>query len=266
MTDTDRTSRLHFIVDAMLGRKNPNALAGFADPFDVTPPNQHENKQEFLAEKNAVEAALGHIQGLIDAIVPDKNASEERRSAIIRVRESINEGARKKAVQKEFESVFDLITKNAMEHNLYFHTFIMTLESKFQLDQRLEELNDQEQEFWSVSHRAPNYHARFVALRLARLYSQTNGEKPTVGVARDGGHPSTEYTRALEQVFEVLDIKAHVRGPAKWAVEQLTDDDLKPPENYRMGGILGAAGLLGGFAPQSEPTLGGLLAGKAKDG
>ena len=263
MSESDRANRLHDIVDTMLGRVGKNFLARYSDPFDVTPPNQHESKQEFLAEKSAVEASLRHIEGLLAALVASDSDDQEKRAALIRVRENIDEGARKRAPQRNIESANGLITRNAMEKSIYYHALVMCIEMDIQLKERLSTLVEQEREFWSIAHRAPNYRARFLALRLARIFAQHHGKKPTVGTSRDGGHPSTAYTRALEEVFLELEIKADVRRAASWAVEQLTDDDMKPPASSLFGGLLGL-GALGGSLTGTEPTIGELLSDREK--
>jgi hypothetical protein len=84
---------------------------------------------------------------------------------------------------------------------------------------------------------------RAIALRLARLYAREKGERPTFGTARDGGHPSTNYGRALERIFEPLGIKDGVRRPAEWALAQLTDDDLRPVSTIALLGGVFALGV-----------------------
>ena len=125
-------------------------------------------------------------------------------------------------------------------------------------------MKDQEELFWSTNHRPPNYYARTIALRLARYYARETQERPTVGTSGDGGHPSTAYTKALEEVFEELGIKATVRLPAKWAVNQITEDDLKP---RMLGGVLGlgTAGPFGGsVSRRGQPPFGNALANALK--
>lgn len=52
---------------------------------------------------------------------------------------------------------------------------------------------------------------------------------PTIGTASDGDHPSTEYGRFLQQLFEVLKIDTGFRLPGEWAIGQLTEADLPKP-------------------------------------
>lgn len=76
-------------------------------------------------------------------------------------------------------------------------------------------------------------------MRFARLYARETSKRPTFGISSQGNHPSTEFGRALEQVFEILNIKANVRNAAVWAIDQLSEDDLRPPQNALLGELLG---------------------------
>ena len=134
-----------------------------------------------------------------------------------------------------------MIRKNAADAGLTYCLIFLLMDLIKDLNQRRQELENQGAAFWNLSGRAPNYYARTIALRFARVIARETGMKPTFGTARDGGHPSTEFGRALEQVFETLEIKASVRNAAKWAIDQLTEEDLKPePKNYlTMGSLFG---------------------------
>ncbi len=56
---------------------------------------------------------------------------------------------------------------------------------------------------------------------------------------RDSGEASTCFARGPKRIFEILEIDASIHGPAEWAIEQLSDEDLRPPQNALMGGLLG---------------------------
>ena len=118
---------------------------------------------------------------------------------------------------------------------------------------RLKELNEQEERFWNLSHRAPDYYAREIALRLARLFARETGQRPTVGTSGVDGKPSTGYARALSAAYDVLGITAAPRSPAEWAVAQVTDNDLSPPRNA-------LAGFLGYGLPMGAPARRNVLA------
>jgi len=158
-----------------------------------------------------------------------------------RLQLAVNVGAYQKQRGSIVSTARDLALKNMIDAGFY-HTSMLLLVDMFGVyNQRLTELKDQEKQFWSVPNRAPNYYARTIALRLARLYAKEKGQKPTFGIARAGNHPSTNYGRALEEVFSILNIKAAVRNAADWAIGELTDSDINPPVNALAGGILAGA-------------------------
>ena len=78
--------------------------------------------------------------------------------------------------------------------------------------------------------RRRNVHAYLVAERLARFYLNCRKEKPTYGTG-EGGIPAGDYQRALEEIFQILEIKADTRGPAKAACNAITDGDLIAAKN-----------------------------------
>jgi hypothetical protein len=136
----------------------------------------------------------------------------------------------------------DLVRKNAADAGFTFCLILLILDLVRDLKQRNQELENQEATFWNLSGRAPNHYARTIALRFARLIARKTGKMPTFGTSSDGGHPSTEFGRALEEVFEVLEIRASVRNAARWAISQLSEDDLKPEPMNALGSIFGLGG------------------------
>lgn len=210
-------------------------------PIDVTKPNEHDSKSEFLLEKDAVkkleEYAYNLVRGLITPKPEDNgdNANMHRR-----VNDALDAIARKNVHRAPFDGVFDLINDASRRQGLTLGVTGLLIELIFAIRKRLQELEEQERVFWTLKNRHPNHYARTIALRLAKRYAEAHGTKPTVGTSRDGGHPSTDFCRALERIFALLNIEAKVIHPAKWAVKQLTEADLNPPKNlfaqYGMAG------------------------------
>ena len=231
MSDQEKRGSLHDVVDAMLDRPAQSAVDRRVPPFDVDAPNQHPSKKEFEAEKSAVVDAIKHIAGFLEALAPTiAKENSVQRAVHIQLVGFINSAGRYYASRTNVETGHDLALKMILNEDLFGISLLAVMKLESALEERLQELHDQEKEFWSSRSRPPNYYARNIAVRLARLYAREKGGKPTVGASRDGGHPSTTYTRALEEVFKVLGIKAAVRRQAQWAVEQLTDNDLKPAD------------------------------------
>lgn len=214
-------------------------MAEFLDPFDVSKPNLHDTKAEFLKEKNAVEAAIKNSRELLDFLISAHKDEESLDPAAKRVCEAADSGAKAKWRNQTYDTVTDLINRNAVDVGLSFTSVFILADLLGQFYERQKELANQEATFWSLNSRAPDYYARTIALRFAQLVARNTGKKPTLGTSRDGSHPSTEFGRALEEIFAILGIETNFRHPAKWAIGELTEDDLKPPNALRLGGLPG---------------------------
>lgn len=136
-------------------------------------------------------------------------------------------------------------------------TLIIVMDFESAINQRLQDLEAQRGEYWNLSHRAPNHFARIIALRFAKAIARNTGKKPTIGTSRDGKHPSTEFGRALDEVYKLLGIHADFRRAGEWAVKQLTDADLSP--GYDVFADLGSFG-----SGQSTNALAALMAATAR--
>lgn len=238
MTDeNDIETELSEIVYRFCGPQSGGMWGPSTVVLDRAKPNIHESKSEFLAEKQAVAAALEDAKRLLGFLTGSMNKELEKSISemLRRVTGSVNRGARKRLKEIKVKSAADLVRKNAGEVGFILSAAYIIVDLQFELSLRKRELEDQERDFWSGSSRPPNHYARTMALRLARIVARETGRLPTLGVARDGNHPSTDYGRALEDVFKVLGIKASFRRAGKWAIEQLTDEDTKRPLNALAG-------------------------------
>lgn len=217
--------KLHEIVNEMLKRE-PDPSADLDEPpFALESPVKHKSKSEFNREFEAVVEAGKHAKGLVNCFVKE-NMSEAEISMFGTVKTYVDANSKKHASPFEGDSASELVAKNAVDVGLFLSTINVVLEFHSALYSREYELHDEKEEFWSQKNRPPNYRARIIALRLARLLAQETGIRPTYGTSRDGGHPSTDYSHALEKVFKVLEIDAGIRGPAEWAIAQITDHEL----------------------------------------
>jgi len=241
MLADDKVDSLNAVVGKLIGREHkPRTLFGQYTPIiDVSRANVHESKKEFMVELAAVEAVMASLKSIIDQIVPDdEKDTPERKAMLDRLSLAIEGKAVQHARQKSLNSAGDLALKNIFDTGFHYGTMRLIIAMYLIYREHLAELKDQEAQFWTVSSRPPNYYARTIALRLARLYSRENGKPPTFGMSREGNFPSTDFGRALEEVFRILEIKASVRNAATWAIAQLTDDDLRQPVNA-LAGLLG---------------------------
>ncbi len=234
--------RVEAIVARLIGPQPRNALAfdsNWGGPrLDTSRPNIHDSKKEFLKERDSVASIIGHLEKVLAELLGPRD-DVQKQEMITRLNISVDLGARKPQKFDEFETAYGLALRNVAQTGFFYNSQMVILRMIIVYKERLKDLKDQESEFWSLSSRAPNYYARTIALRLARLYAQNKQQKPTFGTARDGGHPSTDFGRALEEIFDVLKIKATVRNAAEWAIDQLTEDEINPPENTLMGGLYG---------------------------
>jgi hypothetical protein len=218
----------------------PGSVGLGAVPYpllDTSKPNIHDNKEEFLAEKSAVEGAIQNARALIGLFYAkvDDDADDQLAKISKRIGALVDKATRDRTKNQKAENASDLIRKNANEISTTFAVLFLLSDTVRELNTILQELQDQERFFWSGKSRPPNYYARTIALRVARLVARHSGKYPTNGKSREGNHPSTDFGRSLEEIFNILGIKAHFLGPGKWAVGQLTDEDLVQPFNALAG-------------------------------
>lgn len=235
MADPSIEERIQAVVDSLLGNEPPGDPLIPRPRLDISRPNIHDSKGEFQFELEAVRTAIGGLKSTMEALFATEDDEPLKKEMVSRLQAALDEKAVHDKRSSKPRSVFELIQNNAVETGFYSNSIIAVYELNRILEHRERELLDQEQEFWTVSHRPPKYYARSIALRLARLYAKKTGKKPTFGTAREGSYPSTDYGRALEQIFEILEIKADVKKAAEWALDQLTEDDLNPPPRGLMG-------------------------------
>lgn len=230
MAEKTASELIKELMTEKLGWKpHGTVLGGNRDPFDISQPNIHENKSDFLYEMDAVSTVVKNSSEIIDKIfVKAEIETNQHREMVDRLIPAIESQAIKIVQNDPPSSAFDLVQKNMLENEFYWHSLVTVFQMGNAYNERLRELRDQEMEFWSVNHRPPNYYARAIALRFARFYARQTSKKPTFGTSRDGPHPSTDYAKLLEEIFSILEIKSGLRNPAIYAIERITPEDIKP--------------------------------------
>lgn len=225
----EQADRLYDIMDSMLekhGKTCKRPAPGFMGkipPFDVSKPNEHDTKPDFEAELAHVQSADEHIEALLELLIGPSDSDAEGEQAAL-YRDFISQKARNLAGVRRPETAIDLHLRNAIEIGIATSAAYILIDLLRAYRERMNELRSQQEMFWNLGHKAPNYHARVIAFRLARFYVQETAQHPTVGTSGVTGEPSTDYTRALKEVFSELGIKANVRPYAEWAVEQNLSD------------------------------------------
>ncbi|WP_298362828.1 hypothetical protein [uncultured Litoreibacter sp.] len=185
-----------------------------------------------MSERTTVETVLRHARGIVNLLtVPLDKTPEQHKQLIHSLAGPISAHALVSRNKKRIDSPSDLILSNLANDGFFFNSVLVIFDLIAAYEQRLEELEDQEKQFWNISHRAPNYYARTIALRFAKHFGRKKNVRPTFGTSSDGNHPSTEYGRALERVFEILEIRADVRKSAEWAISQLDEENWDPSHN-----------------------------------
>lgn len=244
MLEEDKIVRLHEIAGRFFEPPVLNLLGKVTVPFDVSKPNLHDSKAAFLEEVEYVEKSLSHVEeisNLMRAAYQDENALQ----GVARyVTKWLDAQSRKNVDKQRLEYPVDLVVQNSVSVGLTVSAILVLFEVQTGLNERKQELESQRNIFWSGVGRAPNHYARTIALRFAKLIARKTGKKPTFGTSRDGNHPSTEFGRSLEEIFEILGIGATVKHPATWAIDQLTDEDLAPEAQNALGGLFGSSGAL----------------------
>jgi hypothetical protein len=230
MTDQEQIQRLREIVGRLVDL-NPmgNALLTTLPPFDISRPTQHDTKREFLAEQKYVAAMFKQVTTLLKLLIAQLDDNEYSDDGAIAVGQFIDTQALRRRNGADIQSARQLVVDGAARVGLSVTSTILLFEMRSALIHRKQDLESEHEAHWSGTGRAPNHYARSIALRFAKLIYQQTGEKPTFGTARDGGHPSTTFGRALEEIFEVLGIEATVKHPATWAIDQLSEEDKFPP-------------------------------------
>ncbi|WP_416882852.1 hypothetical protein [Marivita sp.] len=251
--DSDLAEKLHRIIDELLrpfGRGSPrNGFFGTGLPFDVTKPNQHDSKADFTREYEIVKNSLAHVNSILFTMIDDKDP--EKKKTLDQLQREIDRKLRLATSQATIETTTDLIRRNVADTGGFVVTLWLFVDFQKVLRARLKELDEQRDKFWNVPHRAPDYYARAIANRLAKLYARETGQRPTSGSSPVSGASSTSFTKALEQIFEVLGIQSGTRSPADWAIEHLTEEDFMPHQN--------ALANLGFPIDDNPPQMGSLL-------
>jgi hypothetical protein len=253
MIDEQVLQQLQQLNIELFGEKGEgtNVLRSFDPPFDISKPNIHDSKKEFMRELKAVERVLKHTRGIVEQFSNAKSkGGDKQREMVARLANSVSGHAWNERRRTRIESTSDLILSNLANDDFFYNSLFVVFDMIKAYEKRFAELKEQEVEFWSVSHRAPNYYARTIALRFAKHFARHKQTKPTFGTASEGKHPSTEFGRGLEAVFSILEIKADVRKAAEWAIAQLTEADVNPPQNALAGGLFNVLS----SNQQSKPT------------
>jgi hypothetical protein len=242
MVSKSKSEMLNDLAERLFGPRQHTILSQFSAPFDISRPNIHDSKKAFLMEQRIVKNVISCLSGILTELHDPKN---EDPSEWTKISNQVALAVEMSAVRRKRPSVpkvpLDLVMQNLTQVGFYSGSISVIAEMAEHFIERNYELSRQEAEFWTVKNRPPNYYARTIALRFAKLYATQKRAKPTFGTSKDGGHPSTDFGRALEEVFQILSIKANLKRSAEWAIAELVEDDWNPKNT--LGSILGLSGI-----------------------
>jgi hypothetical protein len=211
-------------------------------PFDISQPNLHDRKSDFSEEFELVKSVIEHCDSMLFLLTPkDTDESVGRKEMLLRIERFTDREAKNKLLWRGAKSAKHLAFGNMVQVG-FFNASLKALHGMRTVYQhRFDLLLEQEVTYWSLKNRAPNYYARTIALRFARLYAKHREMKPTFGMAAAGSHPSTDYGQAIEEIFKILAIEEAYRNAAKWAVKQIVEEDWNPKLRSGIFPPLGAA-------------------------
>jgi hypothetical protein len=230
---SEARDRLFDIVDRMLGsfdkelpRTHGVLQTKVNSPFDMSPPAEHSSKADFQYEYQAIETCLEGLKTAIDAIKLAKFKDDEKTGVWLKLEINVDEYFKSHQKVHETEKPLDFVLNSIADVGGFKSSLLTMYALQQALIDRQKKLDRQREHFWNLPHRAPDYYARAIALRLALLYANETGNKPTFGTSGDTGEPSTAFTRTLREVFKVLGIEGNERTYAQWAIGKLNEDGL----------------------------------------
>lgn len=174
----EQVEQLNALVLSYLGMapKQATILSGPVPPFDIKKSNIHDTKKEFLQELKAIEALINHANGILNILLTDEPDSDgEHRIMTDRLRYIIDFNNIRDRKRHPDGTAIGLVQHNITQTGFSHNLLRMLVDFVSATQKRHAELKDQEKEFWALSHRAPNYHARTIALRFARLTGRVSG-------------------------------------------------------------------------------------------
>ncbi|MEQ9241892.1 hypothetical protein [Roseovarius indicus] len=245
LSSEELSEQLHRIIDEMLApwgksspRGQPNILDPNPMPFSINKPNEHDTKAEFQRELDAVRKSIAKMEEIFELLLP-RGDSEDDTNLRLRLQDSIDRQLRNAAPPVRLDEAYTVVRKMVAESGGFYGSIWILLDFSNALKLRLSQLEEQRKLFWNLRHRAPDHYARTIALRLAKVFASQTEQRPTLGTSGETGDPSTSYTKALKEVFQLLNIETGVRSPADWAVNELTEMDMNPHQRDIISALMG---------------------------
>jgi hypothetical protein len=225
---SDTIVKLNSRLEELFGAQPTTALTRNSPAFDISKRNIHDTKSEFMKEYQTTSSIIKHLRGILDQLIEPKFTDDAKHSAMTkRLEKTVDEIASRTTARSLPRGADELLQLNMAQSGFYANSLNTIKAMLNNYHEHLEVLEAQKSEFWSAANRSRNHYTYDIACRFAHYYYDKKGEMPTFGISSQGAHPSTDFGRALEDVFKILGINSHIRGPAEAAIGELKGFDPK---------------------------------------
>lgn len=217
----ERDRRIKAALERMLGTQlaAPSPLGGFSGSVlpEFGDPDLHSSYEELKDNIENLEMLVSKLKILLELLVSE----EKKRPALFaKIDHELQED--KYHIMQNGLCISSLMILHGTT-DAALHAILNIL---FGLQLKLLPIKEEMRAHYPKGRgRRRNARAYLVAEQLARFYLRQKREKPTWGVRND--YKSTPYSTALEEIFEILEIRAASRGPAKAACKGISEADLK---------------------------------------
>ena len=146
MDSPTKEQLIHQLCVALFGERPQNALRGYDPYLDISRPNFHDSKREFLLELETVEAVITHCEGIFERLIQDGDkASDEHKAMVKSVSDAVNRhSSQSLAHKKNLATASDLAVRNIIDSGFYLNSIIVTFYMSDAYQRRLIELKQQE--------------------------------------------------------------------------------------------------------------------------
>lgn len=205
--EREKIDKLNELADSLSATGKGKFHGRETPPFDISQPNLHDTKAEYLAELATVSSALKHVEALIELFrARDAEIDTENAVHLAGVANALNlavrNGTRKKKIREGRSR--DLVVQNFRDTGFVENFTAVLIDMELGLRNRLADLKDQEALFWTSANRSKNPYPCTIALRFARFYMSQTGKLPKFGTTNHDGKASTIFANHLFDVFNIL--------------------------------------------------------------
>jgi len=173
MTDKEKIERLNQLADRLFCPTEPTYAGRDFPPFDIKRVNLHDSKKEFSEELLTVAAIVDHLHGVLVALqISPETADPSKDAMISRIQAEVDNSTRQNVRRKKLrgETANDLVWQNFRDTGFFVNSHNLLSDIIFAYKQRLNELKDQEKQFWNAPNRV------LCSKRTTRRISAASGD------------------------------------------------------------------------------------------